>query len=385
MNKKIVTIFIVFVAILTIVAFWLRQEYKANYNFKFSNPATQLTYKSDQGFLKAIDKRKFTFPADHGAHHGFKTEWWYLTGNLENQENRHFGYQVTIFRNALRADHQDFIKYRDSDWQSDNIYMAHFAVSDIEGGKFYNTESFQRNSLNLAGVRTKPFKVWLNQNYIKSVDKNFYPLEVNFKAEEIAIKLKLAEGKEPVLQGDAGLSQKSAGVGNASYYYSLTRLPTSGTVKIADEEFKVTGSSWFDREWSTSSLGEDQAGWDWFALQLDNGMELMYYQLRSKTNGVDENSAGVIVSEKGKKTKFNYQEISLKVLAKYKSKYSSATYPAKWRIKIPKLKLNLVVEPFMKDQEHKNKYPYYEGAVSVKGKLAKQKLAGTGYVELVGY
>ena len=213
-------------------------------------------------FERANAPRAIKFPADHGAHPDFQTEWWYYTGNLETEDGRHFGYQLTFFRRALLppVDHID----RPSEWGTNQVYLAHFAITDVAEGQYLAFERMSRGAAGLAGALAPSFKVWLHNWSVTQVDTQAYHL----KAEQdgFSLDLQLVDLKGPVLQGDRGYSQKGPQPGNASYYVSVTRLQTSGFVQIGQERFAVNGSSWMDHEYSTNALLGGQVGWGWFAM-----------------------------------------------------------------------------------------------------------------------
>ncbi len=335
----------------------------------------------EPGFARATKAREFIFPRDHGPHPEFKTEWWYYTGNLQNAEGRRFGYQLTFFRNAL---HPETVP-RSSAWASNQIYLAHFALSDPAGEKFHHFERFSRAALGLAGATAAPFRVWLEDWSAAGSRGAILPMQLNAAAGEVAIDLSLESSKPFVLQGDQGLSQKSREAGNASYYYSLTRLPTAGEIRIGEASFQVTGTSWLDREWSTSALGENQVGWDWFSLQLDDGRELMYYQLRLADGGPDPLSKGVLVAADGGSLKLTPDDIRIDILDHWNSPHSAGRYPARWRLQVPDQQLDLEIVPLLADQELQTAVRYWEGAVALQGVSGESKVQGYGYVELTGY
>ncbi len=292
---------------------------------------------SDEDFSKAIELRKFVFPDDHGPHPDFRTEWWYFTGNLTSADNKNFGYQFTIFRTALSKNKNS----RNSDWNSNQIYMAHFAVTDISENKFYFDERFSREGNRLAGAEINPFKVWLEDWQVEqigqSINFDLPNMNINAKTERAEINFTLEAIKPFVLQGDKGLSQKGSQVGNASYYYSYTRLKTSGKIILDGKEYEVSGFSWMDREWSTSALSKDQKGWDWFSLQLDDNTEIMYYQMRKNDGSPDIFSKGVLVDENGLSQSIKKEEVVLKVTDNWKA-LDGATYPSGWTLTDPNKK-----------------------------------------------
>jgi predicted secreted hydrolase len=335
----------------------------------------------NDGFARATRPRSFEFPRDHGPHPAFRTEWWYYTGNLQNGDGRRFGYQLTFFRQALQPDSVP----RQSAWASNQVYLAHFALSDPANDNFYYAERFSRAGLGLAGATAEPFKVWLEDWSAGGTAGDSLPMQLRADSGEVTIALQLDNSKPFVLQGQQGLSQKSAEPGNASYYYSLTRMPTSGEIRIAGNSYQVSGSSWLDREWSTSALGPDQTGWDWFSLQFDDYKELMYYQLRLKDGQPDPLSSGVLVAENGESTSLSAADVRIEVLDYWTSPHSGGRYPARWRLQIPAAQLTLELVPLMADQELQTSVRYWEGAVSVQGTREQKRVQGYGYVEMTGY
>ena len=210
-------------------------------------------------------------------------------------------------------------------------------------------------------------------------------MRVRAREGNVEIDLSLNTAKPVVLQGDRGLSQKSAEPGNASYYYSYTRLPTRGTVRVGETTFAVEGASWLDREWSTSALGSEQSGWDWFALQLDDGRDLMFYRLRRKDGGTDPHSKGVLVAADGSSRLLGWSEVTLQPLGEWVSPKTGDRYPARWRLRLPAENLDLTVTPKVADQEMRLTVRYWEGAVAVNGRAGERKIGGQGYLEMTRY
>jgi predicted secreted hydrolase len=333
------------------------------------------------GFARAEGPRPLLFPADHGPHPDYQTEWWYYTGNLENSDGRHFGYQLTFFRRALvpPAQRQD----RSSNWATDQVYMAHFALTDVAGRRHQAFERFARGAAGLAGAQAAPYGVWLEDWSVEEVEPNVVHLHA--VQEDLALDLLLTDGKGPVLQGDGGYSQKGPEPGNASYYYSQTRLETWGTVQVGDTLYQVDGLSWMDHEFSTSALGPDQVGWDWFALQLDDDSELMVFQIRKADGSVDPFSSGTLVAPDGSTRHLSHKDFEIGVGATWRSPRSGATYPARWMVEVPTADLTLQIEPYLADQELNVSYTYWEGAVRISGEQAGSAISGSGYVEMTGY
>jgi len=332
----------------------------------------------DPRFPKAIEPRAFGFPEDHGPHPDYRNEWWYITGNLDDSSGRRFGYELTIFRFALAPDAPESA----SAWRSNQVYIGHLALTDPEQERFLAAEKFSRGAAGLAGAAAKPFRVWIDDWRIEAGDDAVWRLRAG--DDRFSLDLELESLKPPVLNGVDGLSQKSDEPGNASYYYSLTRLLTRGELILDDRRFVVSGSSWLDREWSSSALAADQVGWDWFALQLDNHYELMFYNLRRRDGSQDPNSAGTLTAPDGTAEKMAADALILEVLDTWQSP-AGGRYPARWRISAPAAGLELEVVPVLADQELFTTVRYWEGAVDVHGTAHGKPVSGRGYVELTGY
>jgi len=237
----------------------------------------------------------------------------------------------------------------------------------------------------LAGAQGAPFRVWLEDWAADGSGPGALPMRLRASQDGVAIDLALEGGKPLVLQGDRGLSQKGQKPGDASYYYSLTRMPTHGTVRVGGAAFEVAGLSWMDREWSTDALGAAAAGWDWFALQLDDGRDVMLYLLRRRDGSVDPFSAGTLVGADGAVTTLAAGDVRVEATAHWTSPRSRVRYPARWRLSVPSAALALDVTPRQSDQELNVGTRYWEGAVAITGSAGQQRIAGQGYVELVGY
>ena len=335
----------------------------------------------NDGYARADAVRGFTFPGDHGPHPEYRNEWWYLTGNLATPEGRRFGYQLTFFRVALAPG----AVASASRWRTHQVYMAHFAVSDIEAASHHGFERFARAAADLAGATNPPLRVWLDHWEMQALDPSGFPLRVQASAEGVALDLTLFPEKPVVLNGEQGLSRKGAGPGNASYYYSVTRLASNGEIRIGERDFDVTGSSWLDREWSTSALSEGQAGWDWFALQLEDGRDLMLYRMRRDDGSTDPASAGTLVDREGRVESLGADDILFRALETWTSPATGVSYPLRWELRLPGHDLKLLVTPVFEAQEMDVAVRYWEGAVTVQGDQAGSPVSGRGYMELAGY
>lgn len=333
------------------------------------------------GFKRVEAPQEFHFPSDYGPHPDYQTEWWYYTGNLRSSNGHAFGYQLTFFRRALLPPGQRI--ERASDWGTSQVYMAHFALTDVGAAQYSASELLSRGAAGLAGAQTDPYRVWLEDWSVEASGPGQYHLVA--KREGISVDLQLVDRKGPVLQGDQGYSRKGPEPGNASNYYSLTRLETQGTVESAGNRYAVSGLSWMDHEWSTSALSSGQVGWDWFSIQLGDSSELMLFQIRRSDGSIDPFSSGTYIAPDGTTTPLNRDDFTIIVEDRWRSPRSGAVYPARWRLQIPNQDLELHITPLLADQELNVSYSYWEGAVSIRGKHSSQEISGYGYVELTGY
>lgn len=336
---------------------------------------------SDAGFARATRPGAIALPRDHGPHPAFRTEWWYYTGNLTAAGGQGFGFQLTFFRRALTARPAE----RSSAWAASQVYMAHFALSDIGGRRFHAFERLSRAAIGLAGATAEPFRVWVEDWSAEATGTEGMTVRLRAAAGDVAIDLTLRSAKPAVLQGDRGLSRKGAEPGNASYYYSLTRTDTRGVVTIGAAAQPVLGSGWMDREWGTTTLDTGQVGWDWFALQLADGREMMFYRLRRRDGSTDPVSRGSLVASDGASRLLTPGDVTIEPLDAWRSPRSGVVYPSRWRIRIPGEGLELEVAPHLPDQELDLAVRYWEGAVRVTGTAHGQAITGDGYVELTGY
>lgn len=337
----------------------------------------------DPRWRRVTAPRPFSFPTDHGAHPDYQTEWWYYIGNLVDAQGRAFGFQFTIFRRGLDPEPAE----RASHWATRNIYLAHFTVSDLASGKFYASERFSRDGAGLAGASGDPFRVWLGEWQADGSGTTQPNMRLQATGDQMAIALQLQSTKAPVLQGDRGYSPKGQGAGNASYYYSLTRMATTGTVTVAGTPYTITsGTSWMDHEWGTSRLDATAVGWDWFALILDDGREITWAQLRNQSGQGTGDSFGSLIAADGTTTQLHAADVQLESLDTWTSPRSGARYPSSWRLRIPSAKLDLRIRPRLADQELPVSIVYWEGSVAIEEQNdAGQAVQGIGYVELTGY
>jgi predicted secreted hydrolase len=332
-------------------------------------------------YARAIEPYAWSFPADHGAHPDFQTEWWYYTGNLATETERRFGFQFTVFRRAITPD----VVGTDSEWRTNQLYMAHFTITDVDKKLFYQSQRFSRGSAGLAGATTDPrYRVWLEDWEILAQDDDALFTTISAGSDEVAIHLNLEQIKAPALQGEQGLSPKSGEVGNASYYYSLSRLLTDGTITIEGVDYAVSGSTWMDHEFSTSALGPQAQGWDWFGLHLDDNRELMLGQIRLINGGIEPAFGGLLIDSDGNTRYLAAADFTFEVLETWVSPHTGTEYPAGWffTVEVGESKpLELTLTPLISDQELiEGTIIYWEGAVRITGDVT-----GYGYAELTGY
>jgi predicted secreted hydrolase len=334
-----------------------------------------------RGFAQALEVRPLTFPQDHGPHRDFRQEWWYVSGNLAAADGARFGFELTFFRMALQP--PAAAAAGASAWRSSEIYMAHFAVTDVARRRFRFAQKLSRAALDLAGAQLLPLRVWIDD---WSLTANAPASEWHVHAAEAGyqLDLQLAPQTAPVLNGDAGLSRKSAEPGAASYYYSLPRLAAHGRLLRDGRALEVSGLAWLDREWGSGGLGGTQEGWDWFALQLDDGSALMFYALRDRGGTRDAYSAGTFVPRDGPARPLASADVDIAVSDAWRNA-NGARYPARWRVRVPALALDVDVQPLLADQELATTPVYWEGAVAARGTRGGAPVSGRGYVELVGY
>ena len=340
------------------------------------------------GFATALEPRHFEFPLDHGPHPAFRQEWWYVTGNLDAANGERFGFELTFFRVALEPPPAPSPPTGPaatvapaSAWRTREIYLAHFAVTDVPRRRFRSAQKLSRAALGLAGAEALPLHVWLDDWSLEARGPTW---QLRATQRGYAVALTLEPQSAPVLNGIDGLSRKSDRPEDATYYYSIPRLLVRGQVLRDGQPLEVRGRAWLDREWGSGGLGPRELGWDWFGLQLEDGSALMFYALRDKNGERDVHSAGSWVAADGTARALSSAEVDIAVTREWRSA-SGERYPAGWHFRVPALALDLTVRPVLADQELQTTPRYWEGAVDVSGERGGASLGGRGYVELVGY
>ena len=335
--------------------------------------STTLLNNAPEDFRRVTGPAPLAFPADHGSHAGYRNEWWYFTGNLADEAGRRYGFQYTLFRFALPQ-----FETRDSDFETAALWMGHLAVSDFDRQRFFKVERFGRDALGLAGADQDLW--WLRDWEVRRTGDS-WRLQAGF--EGVDLDLELEPLRPIVLQGNAGYSRKGPEPGNASRYYSITRIGVSGALALDGEPRRVSGLAWLDREWGSSQLGEGIAGWDWFALQLDDGRDLMLYRLRTEDGQAAPFSAGLLVQADGSYRLLERDDFELRPRRWWRDAVG-IEWPVAWTAELPLAGLTLEVEAVFDTQRWDTTVAYWEGAVRVRSGVDGREL-GRGYLELSGY
>jgi predicted secreted hydrolase len=347
------------------------------------------TLAGDADYRSVTGPCTLAFPDDHGAHAGYRVEWWYYTGNLETLAGERFGFQLTFFR--VQPDPPGVDRSwpeQPSAWRTEHLYLAHAAVSDLNRLRFYYDEEIARGAVGLAGAKQGPgaTRVFVGK-WSARLGARLHHLRAS--SNRFVLDLTCRPAKPPVLHGDGGYSRKGERPEEASCYYSLTRLETTGTLSVDGRAYPVKGTSWMDHEFSTAPLAKDILGWDWFSIQLSNNMELMIYLLRQDQGRYHTASSGTLISPSGRSRHLTGDDFTVKILDRWKSPRTGALYPSRWRIRIGAEDIELRVRSNLDDQElvteKTTRIVYWEGSVSVSGSVAGKGVDGVGYVEMTGY
>lgn len=342
--------------------------------------ALAATVSAEQIWKQASPAYRLSVPADHVSHPAYKIEWWYYTGNVETDRGRRFGYQLTFFRVGV-----EFAPLNPSKLAVRDVFIAHAAVTDPDGKQYLSAERVNRAGVGAAGAGTSEYRVW-NGDWQAHAGYGSHKLQA--RDDKFSFDLDLLEDKPAVLNGDHGYSQKGATPGNATEYYSLTRMPTDGAIYVNGQRYAVKGNSWMDHEFGTTFLEKSQQGWDWLSLQLDDGSDLMAFRMRHSDGTVDPQSSGTLVAKGSAPRRLMSADFSLTPGRIWASPASGGEYPVEWQVAVPGESLQLTVTPLLDDQEivgTRTSVKYWEGAVDVKGTRGGQPIAGRGYLEMTGY
>jgi predicted secreted hydrolase len=325
---------------------------------------------------------KYEFPRDHHVHREFKTEWWYFTGNLFDEDGNRFGYELTFFRHGIRpAGDRDPNASR---FIVDDLKFAHFAITDVGGQQFRFEQKTSRGAFGEAGFEDGKRLAWIDHWTLAANDDGVFDLAASSEAG--TLRLHLVPKKPPVIHGEDGVSVKTADGSSASHYYSLPRMETTGEMVVHGHTLRVHGESWFDHEWSSSQLGKGQVGWDWLCLQWEDGAELMLYRMRLENEGVDPGSSGTWIAPDGRTTHLGGSNFRMTPIAFWKSEASGAQYPIGWRIVLPAQHAEFTIKAALDNQELKlDPITYWEGAIDGNGNRDGKAMKGRGYLELTGY
>lgn len=333
-------------------------------------------------YREALPGYRYQFPRDHFNHPEFQTEWWYYTGNLKSTDGHRFGFELTFFRHGVDRDPK-----MAGSWDVRDLYIAHLALSDLDGGKFLHAQRTNRAGPGLAGVSDADGRIWNgNCQVLWQQDAQ----ELQAVDQRFALRFTMRSAKAPVMNGENGVSQKAPGPGRASHYISLTRLNTTGEIQLAGKAFKVVGTAWMDHEFFTHQLGEDQVGWDWISVQLQDDSELMLFNIRRKDGSIDPYSAGTFVDARGQTTHLRTDQFRLEPAGEpWASSATHATYPMRWKISVPKFGIALECSTLLRTQELTSSSgflpAYWEGAVNLNGTKGGSQIGGVGYLEMTGY
>ena len=332
------------------------------------------------GFDEITAPLNLEFPRDHGAHPRHRVEWWYVTTRLQAADGRRFGAQFALFRYALRPEDAATRE----DWRSGQIYLAHAAITDIDGGQFRFDEQSARGAAGLAGAEHAPFHAWLGDCSIGAQTvATFLPLQLKCGGSNFGYDLVLSGIDTPVLHGDQGYSQKSD-QGSASAYYSYPQLSARGELWIDAARHQVTGKAWYDHEWTSGVLAGNQVGWDWFSLRLSDGSALMLFNIRRQDGSVASRRGSLIAADGSVRT-LSEGDLEVRSNGHWTSPHSGVRWPLRWTLSSQSLDLKLDIIPTQDAQEFDGAVRYWEGAIDASGTRGGKPVTAEGYLELTGY
>ncbi|MDQ2680459.1 MAG: carotenoid 1,2-hydratase [Candidatus Eremiobacteraeota bacterium] len=332
------------------------------------------------GFTEATAPYTFSFPRDHAAHDGYRTEWWYFTGHLRAGDGHRFGYELTFFRIGI-APHATHMRPGESRWHGTQLYPAHFAITDERSGRFVYYEDFARDALAQGRASPRRLDVRVHDWTLRGP----MPFSLHASKGGDGIDLAVNSRKPPAIHGVGGISRKGACRSCASHYYSYTRLATTGRIRVQNHEYGVRGISWMDHEYGSDELQGDQIGWDWFSMQLNDGREVMLYRLRQRDGSTTPQSSGSLIARSGSVRFLPLRAFTIRATEHWISPHTTARYPSAWTVHVDGVG-DLIITPQIADQElvnASNGVTYWEGSVAIRSPNGKP--LGVGYVELTGY
>lgn len=333
-----------------------------------------------ENFQIARKGYEWDFPRDHFSHPDYRTEWWYLTGILESGQKQ-YGYQFTIFRQGLNGEPST-----NSRWFSDQVYLGHFSWIDLNGETH---RSFQMLSRELSGVAFadthSPGSIRLRTARLTPGN----PWQLTINQGQTKLQLRLKPTRPPLFQGPDGYSRKGSEPGQASQYYSFTRMKTEGRRVTASGTQVLHGITWFDQEFGSSQLSDRQEGWDWISLRLSNGADLMVYRLREEDGSITPQSSATIRYRNGAVEYIGASDWQMKPVEYWKSSETGARYPVEWNLLIPQKNINVTVRSRFPQQEMvlagALTAPYWEGVIRAEGQWGDGSVKGEGFLEMTGY
>jgi len=330
------------------------------------------------GESRALPVMTLAFPRDRGSHPAFRTEWWYITGQLVSRADslQRFGFQLTFFRSRIDGT-QDMA----SNFAARQLIFAHAAVTDVQGKKLWHDQRIARSGFGIASASEQDMAVKLRDWSLKADGARY---TADLPATDFSISLQFKETQAVLLQGAQGLSRKGPEEKQASYYYSQPQLATSGSLQLKGQNFDVTGKAWLDHEWSQEILHASAVGWDWMGMNLDDGSALTAFRLRDK-NGDAVWDGGSFRAAKGESYTFNRGEVIFKPVRLWKSPLSQASYPVEWTVRTPAdfYTVKAVIDNQELDSRNSTGAIYWEGLSELIDRHGKR--VGMGYLEMTGY
>ena len=325
-------------------------------------------------------------PRDLHAHRDAQTEWWYYTGHAETSSGRRFGFELVFFKRRTDLDRFGVVPLR---LIANPLYLAHFALTDESRGRFrYDHRKSADGPFDLpAAADERKYFLRLGDWTVRKAH-GLHLLRATL-GDDLIFEAALRPAKPAALNGREGRGVSFKDEGEASRYFSYTRMEAKGDITWHGETEHFRGAAWMDREFGTWQTTRNQKGWDWFSLQLSTGAELMVYHLRDARGRPSPFSSGTFVDAEGRATHLTREDFALEATGRWKSPHTGATYPSGWNLRVPRFQIDVSVAPVLRDQELDTRGTtmiiYWEGACTVSGRHGDAETGGRAYVELVGY